>query len=124
MTHGAPLCDILVLNPIESAWCQIYAGWASWLAATAPEVVALDRLYQHLFHWLAGAQLDFDYGDEDFIRRMSSVETAAGRPVLRVGKARYRVVIMAGMETVRSTTLDVLEAFRRAGGTSRFPAWS
>jgi hypothetical protein len=40
MTQGTPICDLLIVNPVESAWAQIYPGWATWLGAKAPEVTA------------------------------------------------------------------------------------
>ncbi len=120
MTQGTPICDLLIVNPVESAWAQIYPGWATWLGAKAPEVTALDQKYQQLFLWLCGAQLDFDYGDEDQIKRLSRIEKVDGKPVLYVGKAAYRTVLVSGLETIRSTTLDVLDQFRQAGGTVIF----
>ena len=113
----AGIREILVINPIESAWAQIHAGWASWLQATTPAVVELDRKYQQLFHWLCGSQLDFDYGDEDFIARKARIDTGGRQPLLWIGQAAYPVVVLSGLETVRGTTLDVLEKFVAAGGS-------
>ena len=28
MKQGDPVCDLLVLNPVESVWCQVHVGWA------------------------------------------------------------------------------------------------
>lgn len=117
MHQGEPCCDILVVNPIESLWCQIHSGWANGLSAATPEVQEIERKYRELFFWLAESHLDFDYGDEEMMGRLSSVEKdEAGRPVLRVGKATYRTVILGGMTTVRSSTIQVLQSFRQAGG--------
>jgi hypothetical protein len=117
MSQGKADCRILVLNPIESSWAQIYKGWGTWLSAIAPEVQKLDKQYRDIFHWLSGAQLDFDYGDEDMLRRLASVVDGDGAPRMRVGEAEYTTVVMAGMETVRTSTLDLLDAFIKAGGT-------
>ncbi|NLN92084.1 MAG: hypothetical protein GX130_02085 [Candidatus Hydrogenedens sp.] len=119
MSRGKPDCHILVLNPVESAWAQIHTGWASWLSATAPEVVALDRKYQQLLTWLFEAQLDFDIGDEDILMRHGNVVQKDG-PVLQVGKGNYDLVIVSGLESIRATTLDMLEAFQAAGGSLLF----
>lgn len=116
MMQGAPDCGLLVLNPVESAWAQIYTGWATWLTSIDPDVERVNGAYQQLFLWLCGAQLDFDLGDEDILARHGRVETVDGKPVLRVGEAHYRAVVMPVMDTVRSSTLDLLEAFQKAGG--------
>jgi len=116
MSQGKPCCEVLVLNPAESVWCQIHSGWAVWLDTVAPEVRRLQEVYADLFHWLCGAQIDFDYGDEDHVSRFARVERNAGRPALHLGEMTYYTVIVAGMETIRSSTLDVLEAFVAAGG--------
>ncbi len=116
MSQGSPDCSILVINPIESTWAQIYAGWATWLSSISPEVQALDRQYQELFHWLCGAQLDFDLGDEDMLNRLGQVGVENGAPALRLGNAQYRVAVVSGLETIRPSTLDRLEEFQKAGG--------
>lgn len=109
---GQPVCDVLVLNPIESLWAQIHVGWATWLSAVDPHVLELEEIYRNVFTWLCAAQLDFDYGDEDFLLRMGSLEG----DVLRLGEMRYKVVVVAGLETLRSSTLELLRRFREAGG--------
>ncbi|RAV19156.1 hypothetical protein [Paenibacillus contaminans] len=117
MTHGKPSCDILVLNPVESVWCRVYPGWSRGLIVQSPEVQKLEDMYRDTFHWLAGAQLDFDYGDEEMMGRLCRVaHDESNRPVLQFGVASYKAVVVAGMTTIRSTTIALLEAFRQVGG--------
>jgi hypothetical protein len=117
MSQGKPSCDLLVLNPVESLWCQIYPGWSKSLSAQSPDVQKLEGHYRDLFHWLSGMQIDFDYGDEEMISRMCDIRTdQGGEPVLSVGEAEYRTVLVSGMTTIRSTTLSILEQFIEAGG--------
>ncbi len=121
MHQGKPCCDILVVNPIESLWCQIHSGWANGLSPTTPEIQEIERRYRELFLWLAKAHLDFDYGDEEMLGRLSAIEKDEnGKPVLRVGMASYRTVLLGGMTTVRSTTLELIERFLQAGGSVIF----
>lgn len=116
-SQGQPCCDLLVLNPIESLSCQIHAGWAKRLTPTSDAVKALETAYQELFTWLAGAHLDFDYGDEEMMSRLAAVETGEdGAPLLRVGQALYRAVVVGQMTTMRGSTLQLLEEFARSGG--------
>ena len=120
---GHACCDVLVINPIESLWCQIRSGWASGLSPTTDAVRRLEKQYAELFHLLAGSQIDFDYGDEEMLGRLGGVERDdAGAAVLRLGKARYRSVVVAGMTTIRATTMTLIEAFRAAGGNVVFTA--
>jgi hypothetical protein len=120
MSQGTPCCDVLVLSPVESAWAQVHTGWAMWLDSVDPDVKRLDAIYADLFHWLCGAQIDFDYGDENHLARLSALDATGKVPALTLGKGRYRAVIVAGMETIRATTLERLAAFADAGGTVIF----
>ncbi len=117
MSEGAPACDVLLLNPIESVWCQAYAGWARWINNASPDVAPYQTRYSQLFHMLTGNHIDFDYGEEEMMSRLASVDTAAdGTPILRVGKASYRTVIVSNMLTIRPSTLALLRSFMEAGG--------
>jgi len=116
LQRGNPVCDVLVINPIESVWAQIHPEWAQWLGAKDPVLRALEQKYEDLFHWLTGAQVDFDYGDEDHLARFAKIESGAGEPSLRLGRCAYRVVVIGTLETIRSTTLKILTDFHAAGG--------
>ncbi len=117
MSEGDPDCDVLLLNPIESLWCQAYAGWARWIANASPDVAPYEHRYAELFHFLTDNQIDFDYGEEDMMARHASVDTCAdGTPVLRIGQATYRTVIVSNMLTIRPTTLALLDEFMQKGG--------
>ena len=116
LSEGAPACDVLLLNPIESVWCQAYAGWAQWIANVSPDVAPYEHRYAQLFHYLTDHQIDFDYGEEEMMSRMASVDTVDGTPVLRVGKASYKTVIVSNMLTIRPTTLALLKEFMDQGG--------
>ncbi|MES2568487.1 MAG: hypothetical protein V4710_00350, partial [Verrucomicrobiota bacterium] len=121
LQRGEAVCDVLVVNPVETLWAQVHAGWATWLCAKDPAVELIEDRYRRLFTWLSRAHVDFDYGDEDHIARFASVATDPdGAPLLRIGHGKYRVAIVAGMETIRSSTLEILHRFRSAGGTVIF----
>jgi hypothetical protein len=113
---GSACCDVLVINPVESVWAGISAGWATWLQSADPEMSGLEKSYRDLFTWLTTAQIDFDYGDEDHLARLGSVEGT----FLRLGEMRYLTVIVSGMRTVRDSTLELLRSFRAAGGNVIF----
>jgi hypothetical protein len=117
MSQGRPCCDVLVINPVESVWSQVHPGWAKMLEAKAPEIIKLEEQYRNLFHWLSGAHIDFDYGDEEMISRYYSIEQGAEeKPILKIGEASYRMAILGGMSTLRASTLKILKEFTQAGG--------
>lgn len=117
LSQGDPVCDVLVINPVESVWAQVYNGWARGFATADSSVKVLEAAYRDVFHWLQGNQIDFDYADEEMLGRLYDVEKGPEKtPVLRVGKTTYTTVVVGKMTTVRSSTLKVLEEFMAAGG--------
>jgi len=113
MVQGQALCDVLVINPVESVWAQVHLGWSSILAVQDENIQALETQYQQLFTWLLESQIDFDYGDEEMLTRLASVDG----DVFRVGEACYKSVVVSGMTTIRSSTVKLLNEFEAAGGT-------
>lgn len=121
LMQGKPVCDVLVLNPIESVWCQTYLGWAQWIYNKDENIEIYQKAYEKLFHILTDHQIDFDYGEEEMMSRMASVGTdKAGNPVLKIGLMQYRAVVVNGMLTIRATTMKLLDEFRALGGTVIF----
>ena len=116
MQRGEAVCDVLVVNPVESTWAQIHPGWAQWLGALDPELEKLEQTYRDVFAWLSAAHVDFDYGDEEHLARLGRVERDEYGALLRVGEAAYRVAIVVGMVTIRASTLRLLDEFAEAGG--------
>jgi len=112
MAEGDALCDVLVINPVESLWAQVYQGWSNILSLQDEHIQTLEETYQTLFTWLLESQIDFDYGDEEMIARLGKV--AGGK--FQVGCAGYKTVVISGMDTIRSSTLKLLDQFVEAGG--------
>ncbi|MBQ7915543.1 MAG: hypothetical protein IJ315_01985 [Firmicutes bacterium] len=113
MSEGRPECDVLVINPIESVWCQAYMGWSNWIFNNSPDIAPYEERYARLFHMLADHQIDFDYGEEEMMSRLASVDENG---VLRVGKAEYHTVIVTNMLTIRPSTVELLKIFMEKGG--------
>lgn len=113
MDQGDRVRDLLVLNPVESVWARVHTGWSGFLSARDAGIQRLEERYAELFGWLQGAQIDFDYGDEGMLAERAIVEDDG---TLRVGKASYRGVVVGGLDTIRSSTLALLERFAARGG--------
>ena len=116
MQQGKPLCDVLVINPIESVWCRTHLGWASWIIPVSPLAHEIEGKYQQLFSMLVRNHIDFDYGEEQMMIPRTTVEKTADGAILHVGEASYKTVVVSGMLTIRPTTLKILKEFAEAGG--------
>jgi len=116
LQQGTYCPEILVLHPLESAFCLYDPS-----AMTEPhdrvhepaEVQGLDAALVELCDHLLAIQRAFDLGDEGLLARYGAVVDGQ----LQVGAMRYAVVVLPEMITIRSTTLDLLERFAAAGGT-------
>lgn len=117
ISESEPYTELLVINPVESDWSVAHIGWSNWIYSADKTADSLEKHYADLFRMLTGAHIEFDYGEEQMLRQMASVERdRRGRAVLRVGKASYRMVLVSGMLTIRSSTLNLLRKFESAGG--------
>ncbi len=105
MTRGEEVRDLLVIFPVESGWVKL-----------GDEVGAYDQAIIDLRDKLLKANIDFDYGEEDIMARHGSVRGKGLDARLRIGKAEYTTVLVPELTTIRSSTLDLLKRFARAGG--------
>lgn len=105
LRQGTPQVDILVIHPIESAWC-------STSSADMSEVDKLNKSLVDLTVSILSMQKDFDFGDEDILSRHARVEKCK----LRVGSSVYTTVILPPLITIRRTTLELLREFVERGG--------
>jgi hypothetical protein len=112
LDQSEPVCDLLVLNPIESVWARAYSGAFDVLSARDKKIRRLEEEYSLVFHSLSDNRIEFDYGDEDILARYARAENG----MLFVGAACYRKVLIAGLDTVRATTAALLEKFSTEGG--------
>ncbi len=107
LTRGKPIARIGVIHPIESYW--LHFGPKSQSELRSDE---LETNFANINKWLSFGGFDFDYICETTLPELCK---KGGAP-LKVGKMAYDAVIVPACETLRSTTLERLEAFRRAGG--------
>ena len=115
-TVGTAECDLLVLNPIESVWCRVYSGCFNGLFTVDDEIQRLQNQYSDVLHWLLGAHIDFDYGDEEMVSRLGKVLKTDDGVILKVGESEYKQVLVAGMDTIRGSVLKLLKNFIDCGG--------
>lgn len=116
LSQGDAECELLVINPIESVWAYSRMGAFSGLEAVDRRISVIEKRYQDTFQILIGENIEFDYGEESIIERHGNVQ----KGVLRIGKCSYKKVLVTGLDTIRSSTLALLQEFRKQGGTVIF----
>ncbi len=109
LTQGSPVRDVLVIHPIES-------GWGVFLPETREPIRALDKELKELVYTLSGQHYDWDFADEAHLATHAKVAKEA----LKVGRMKYRLVVVPPSITLRRTTIKVLEKFLAAGGQVLF----
>ena len=107
LTRGKPLVRVGVIHPVESYW--LHWGPADQTHGVRQQ---MDDQFQNLTRWLLMGGIDFDFISESLLPE----QCAAGSAPLQVGEMAYDAILVPGCETLRSTTLERLEAFREAGG--------
>jgi len=108
LSAGERVNEILVLEPTSTAW--MYQG----ATPGQSELTALGDRFFDFMKSLEEAQIEYDLGCEDIMARHGTI--ADGR--LIVGQRRYHTVVLPpGCENLESSTLKLLQAFLKAGGT-------
>ena len=111
LTRGKPIVRVGVIHPVESYW--LHWGPAEQTAAIRDK---LEKRFSSITEWLLFGTVDFDFISESLLPSLCPAPDAP----LPVGEMRYDVVIVPGCETLRSTTLERLETFRKNGGRLLF----
>ena len=107
LTRGKPIVKVGVIHPVESCWINYGPK-----DKTLDHITGLDQVFHDVCRWLLEGQIDFDYICESELP--AQVGDISKR--LNVGQMRYDAVVVAGCETLRSSTLDILEKFQAQGG--------
>ena len=107
MTRGVPMVRVGVIHPVESYWLH-------WGPAEQTALVrsCMDENFKSVTSWLLRGSIDFDFISESLLPE----QCEKGGAPLTVGKMAYDVIIVPECETLRSTTLERLEDFRKMGG--------
>jgi hypothetical protein len=117
LSQGQRVVDILVLHPIGSAWSRYRPDAMGAVTKLDNDLAALERT-------LLCAQRDFHYGDEMLMERYARVARRDGKPVLKIGKMQYTLVIVPSSHTWTPQTARLLRAFMEEGGNIlALPPW-
>ncbi len=107
LTRGKADVKVGVIHPIETYW--LHRGPAD---VTSEVCAQIENNFQSLAKWLLFGTVDFDYICEGLLPELCK---KASNP-LKVGAMKYDVIIVPACETLRTTTLERLEAFKANGG--------
>lgn len=107
LTRGKPVVKVAVIHPIESYW--LHYGPKENTSAIRD---MLDKQFQNIAEWLLSGLIDFDYISEGLL---AEEKTEIGKS-LTVGEMKYDAVLVAGCETLRRNTFDILDRFSKSGG--------
>ena len=100
LSQGAHVCDVAVVNPLEPCAYNRERGMKS--VGVSHDIVR--RL-------VAGAQTDVDFIDAD---SLAAATVEDGR--LSAADEKYKVAILPDMVAIRTSSLEKLVEFKRAGG--------
>ena len=107
MTRGKAEVRVGAIHPIESYW--LHCGPAEQTLGIRSE---MDQNFQNVTNWLLCGSIDFDFISESLLPSQCEIGSAP----LKVGFMEYDTIVVPGCETLRSSTLDRLEAFVQEGG--------
>lgn len=116
LRQGEPVTDVALYAPIHDAWASFTAGRVSLFQATG------ERIGKNVIARLLEAGYNFDLIDDRVIVELARAEKGQ----LAVGKQRYSIVVLPGVERISPAVLRKLREFVRGGGllvaTRRLPA--
>ncbi|ULH18022.1 beta-galactosidase trimerization domain-containing protein (plasmid) [Deinococcus sp. KNUC1210] len=111
LTRGRPVVRVGVIHPIESYWLSF--GPTNHTGSVRE---SRETEFGDLTSWLLHGLIDFDFVAESLLPDLCPEATAP----LAVGEARYDVIIVPHLATMRESTMTRLERFVDDGGTLLF----
>jgi hypothetical protein len=98
---------ILVLEPTTTGWMYAGAVWQS------NKLDTLGKTFQDFVHGLEAAQIEYDLGSEDILRKHANVQEQH----LVVGQRAYDLIVLPpGLENLEETTVVLLQDYLAHGG--------
>ena len=116
LTRGCAQVEVAVVHPIESYWMS-YGP----VAQTKVPREQMDENFRNIIDWMLFGLVDFDFLSEGMLPEQCAQagehpEKSEDAGLLKVGCMSYKTVLVPGLRTIRSTTLERLEALADEGG--------
>ncbi len=113
LTQGRFTADVAVLYPIASVWADFKpTNRHVHHLDDNPKAKDVDEAWRAISREVLACQRDFDYLDEDAVRR---AKASGGK--LTIGKNGYSVLVLPHVTTLSYDSLRKIKAFVEAGGT-------
>lgn len=110
MSLGEQVNDVLILQPTTTAWMYQFPGQP----AQKERLQQIGSGFFNLLMSLERAQQPYDLGCEDILARHGRIEGNK----LRVARRAYSTLVLpAEAENLNTKTVDLIDAFLKAGGT-------
>lgn len=107
--EGKRLTDILVLQPLSTAW-SLYSPLHK--PGNFAEESAYDFPFESISNTLMAEKIDYHYGNETLMARHASVEGGS----LAMGEYNYKLIIVPPSLNLRASTVALLREYAGAGG--------
>ena len=114
--NGERIADTLVVTPIREMWGEVRLDWMEGISTKNEGAKELDEAYMERFRRLVKKGINFDYGDEEIIRKYGSIEKDNDAVYLRIGKARYSEILWNRNVHIGKEARELLEQFSSEGG--------
>lgn len=129
LKEAKPVGDVLVVTPVESAWGLSRLGvYYNAFAVRDTRYAKLEEDFASLTESLVYDGIEFDYGDEEMMGRLSRIGRDERGAFITVGKAVYRTLVLPAMVHIRTSTLALARKFAAVGGRvivgDAFPAYA
>jgi hypothetical protein len=115
---GCAVPDVLLYNPIESAWIQVDAGLLDVKMWSLPEenpggrrTNAIDRIYAQAIDDLTAARVEFLVGDRYYLKQMGLKEGKLVR-----GEFAFRTLVLPALDILTLGTAQKIVDFAKSGG--------
>ncbi len=110
LSRGTFQADILLLHPIETAWCMTGSDYDT------RNLWEYNDNLNAVCKWLLTTQRDFDLGDEEILAKFAKTDNGK----LIVGEMTYKTLVVPPAATLRKTTLKLIRTFLGSGGRVAF----
>lgn len=103
-----PIVKVGVIHPIESY--ELFFGAES---TSREKRNAIQKNFENVSEWLLTGNIDFDYLSE---YNMEKEYVEKEEPTLTLGACEYQAIVVPELDTIRSSTLKILNKFASNGG--------
>ena len=116
LQEGEPIRRILILHPMSTAWSRLgvnpYGNPVRSKERDVPAINEYGNQFNNFLEYMSRQHYDYDLGDETLM-------ASDGRVVqdqIYIGSAAYMMVIVPPVDTIKASTLELMENFMNGGG--------